>query len=877
MKLDYPALEGTGIEGVTYTLGLGKIGSFALNVPAGSATAVAIRQAVDGTFSPSEKAPIVVWIYDSTEGLVFKGKIDAASYTTTTDGKKMLAVSGPSVAIELQQRTVGLGLQWEDVAFSTAVSGILNDTDWSAGELDSAVNVPARRMDARQKWDALLALADIYQMLVREDNLNYKVDIGAFGESSGLFLTNQRTDVLTLDDDPTTVPITNLKVLARANDIVNRVYPVGQIQGLGGAVLTLSGVASDNPVATRLYLPSTGTPDISPAFDSGWDKTANAVRRPADIARSSTAMATGADLTGSATANYDVLHYQYVYGPIGTQTISGNVTAQILVTEDDPTYNLKTQLGIRVVASDGVTVRGTLLALGTYGNEWNNSLTNRTFPSTALTSVDAVDGDYIVIELGYRQTAAVLGSGGWRVGDNGTSDLPEDETTTDTTLNPWIEFSTYIVPQITADTTYAVQSVTLNGSTHYYIEDATSVARYGLRDRVLNIKDILPLGLSITALAQASATLYGTAVTYLQRHKDPQVAYEVECVGLRHMRNGTPYFEMGDTLTLDYLGTVVDEGGTVREDLRVREDLYVMSATRSYGPAGESTWKLAVSTIARALPNDGDLIAAMLTEIGVAKISPLGFFQFGTADGTTIMQLNEFGMMLQGATTVTDLSTAIYWLANLAFQGDVDAQLPRAVLQASAGTYSGKRQSLPAFRGYGATDRYVGINSTVANTGGADIDELAMILESVYGSSVASVTATTRVSNGVSRIDVDADITRVSGWFALGDLAASTQTIATGAITPDASMQFVDTEGGAATDDLDTITVGASHPLSGRPGSILVLRAATSARTGGVKDGTGNIQLAGDCTLDNTQDTLTLMWTGAGQGWLELARSNNGA
>jgi hypothetical protein len=142
VKLDYPALEGTGIEGVTYTLGLGKIGSFAFNVPAGSATAVAIRQAVDGTFSPSEKAPIVVWIYDSTEGLVFKGKIDAASYTTTADGKKMLAVAGPSVAIELQQRTVGLGLQWEDVAFSTAVSDILDDTDWSAGELDSAVNVP---------------------------------------------------------------------------------------------------------------------------------------------------------------------------------------------------------------------------------------------------------------------------------------------------------------------------------------------------------------------------------------------------------------------------------------------------------------------------------------------------------------------------------------------------------------------------------------------------------------------------------------------------------------------------------------------------------------------------------------------------------------
>jgi len=289
VKLDYPALEGTGIEGVTYTLGLGKIGSFAFNVPAGSATAVAIRQAVDGTFSPSEKAPIVVWIYDSTEGLVFKGKIDAASYTTTADGKKMLAVAGPSVAIELQQRTVGLGLQWEDVAFSTAVNDILDDTDWTAGEIDTAVNVPARRMDARQKWDALLALADIYQMLVREDNINSKVDIGAFGESSGLFLTNHRSDIITLDDDPTTIPITSLRVLARANDIVNRVYPVGQIQGLGGAVLTLSGVSSDNPVTTRLYLSSSTAAPISPTYDASWENTSVVSSLLADIARGSDA------------------------------------------------------------------------------------------------------------------------------------------------------------------------------------------------------------------------------------------------------------------------------------------------------------------------------------------------------------------------------------------------------------------------------------------------------------------------------------------------------------------------------------------------------------------------------------------------------------
>jgi len=677
VKLDYPALEGTGIEGVTYTLGLGKIGSFAFNVPAGSATAVAIRQAVDGTFSPSEKAPIIVWIYDSAEGLVFKGKIDAASYTTTPDGKKMLAVSGPSVAIELQQRTVGLGLQWEDVAFSTAVSDILNDTDWSAGELDSAVNVPARRMDARQKWDALLALADIYQMLVREDNLNSKVDIGAFGESSGLFLTNQRSDIITLDDDPTTVPITNLKVLARANDIVNRVYPVGQIQGLGGAVLTLSGVSSDNPVATRIYLPSTGSPAISPSFDSSWEKSNTALRRPADIARSSTAMTTDAFLSGVASANYDTACYQYVYGPIGAQTLAGNVTAQLRMFVDTPAVSDKVQMCIRVIAADGATVRGTLLSHGTYGTDLIfTTATNHTFPSTAMSSVEALDGDYIVVEVGYRQVTATSVGCSFRVGDAASADLPVDETTTDD-LNPWIEFSTYIVPQLTADTTYAVQSVTLNGTTHYYLEDADSVAKYGLRDRVLNVKDILPLGLSLTALAQASATLYSVAVTYLQRHKDPQVAYEVECVGLRHMRNGTPYFEMGDTLTLDYVGTYTDDDGTLREDLRVRQDLYIMAATRSYGPAGESTWKLTVSTIARALPNDGDLIAAMLTEIGVAKISPLGFFTFG--DG--VMGITDAGLQFDAA-NLSDADPALFWGDGLV--NDPVGRYPRVQLGGSA-------------------------------------------------------------------------------------------------------------------------------------------------------------------------------------------------
>lgn len=93
-------------------------------------------------------------------------------------------------------------------------------------------------------------------------------------------------------------------------------------------------------------------------------------------------------------------------------------------------------------------------------------------------------------------------------------------------------------------------------------------------------------------------------------------------------------------------------------------------------------------------------------------------------------------------------------------------------------------------------------------------------------------------------------------------------TIATGAITATRSYHSVDTEADAITDDLDTISGGSE-------GDLLIIRANNSARTVVAKDGTGNLALAGDFTMDNAQDTLTMIYDGA--SWLELSRSDNGA
>jgi len=94
----------------------------------------------------------------------------------------------------------------------------------------------------------------------------------------------------------------------------------------------------------------------------------------------------------------------------------------------------------------------------------------------------------------------------------------------------------------------------------------------------------------------------------------------------------------------------------------------------------------------------------------------------------------------------------------------------------------------------------------------------------------------------------------------------SEKTIASGVITVTESFHQVDTQGDASTDDLDTIN-------GGEKGMSLTITAADGTRTVVAKDGTGNLRLAGDFSLDTQNDTLTLIYNGT--NWLEVSRSDN--
>lgn len=156
---------------------------------------------------------------------------------------------------------------------------------------------------------------------------------------------------------------------------------------------------------------------------------------------------------------------------------------------------------------------------------------------------------------------------------------------------------------------------------------------------------------------------------------------------------------------------------------------------------------------------------------------------------------------------------------------------------------------------------------TITDGGGS---ETVINLATCYiaGSPIAGTTPTNGpfsifVDSGPCRFDGDVE---VRGFLNLG--AGDAQTISGGVITAVSSFTIVDTEAAGSTDDLDTINGGTA-------GDELVITATSSARTIVAKDGTGNLKLAGDFSMDNDEDTLKLLFDGS--DWLEMSRSNNGA
>lgn len=411
VKLDVPPLEGTAIAGFSYSGAEKKIGSFTLSVPLGEAMEVQSGRRI--------------WAY-TDEGLIFKGQID--SVETVIQGEtKMVQASGMTLArLKLGKKTT-LNRRFDNASLSTILSALLSGTGYSAGSVDVPLTNLTIPLFGNTLWDALGKIADGFGYLMREDVINDTIDMGAFGDNSGLTFGNAEAHTPGLSANPDFAVITGLKVKARTHEVYNKIIPLGQ-----------------------------------------------------------------------------------------QQSIASTANAPYLTLENS----------------------------------------TRTSPYTVQTG-----------------------------------------------LNP-------------------------DGTTYWYISDATSVATHGECEMYFPVSFVAPLSASTTDLQRAANTLYDLAVTHLQRVKDQQIAYEVDVVGLKHRAGGEYTFEVGQKCRLQYTGAVTTDTG--REVLlEVDEDLYIMEYQRTFDASGADMWRLTVSSISRIIPGMNDFLADFVTRLTGQQVVPIPFIIFG--------------------------------------------------------------------------------------------------------------------------------------------------------------------------------------------------------------------------------------------------------
>lgn len=217
-------------------------------------------------------------------------------------------------------------------------------------------------------------------------------------------------------------------------------------------------------MGTRFYFNQDAAAPVTPSsWSAGWNKTTgqDTITTPRSLSLGKIPSSfTGNGNTGTGVSGQFVAVTRFVsLGLTQAQTIGGTVKGQIACRETNATDNYNLAVAIKIVKSDG-TDRGVLLAVSASddvatqppemrnlgGGEQENRKLRDSAESTTITLVDvaAERGDFIVVEVGFRQDSTSTAAGVVSACSLSTvSDYPEDDTTT-TSQTTWIEFNSYI-------------------------------------------------------------------------------------------------------------------------------------------------------------------------------------------------------------------------------------------------------------------------------------------------------------------------------------------------------------------------------------------------------------------------------------------------
>jgi hypothetical protein len=200
--------------------------------------------------------------------------------------------------------------------------------------------------------------------------------------------------------------------------------------------------------ATRFYFPAegSGAPGISPAADAGWEQTGQMTRlkllNKVQLATLST-LADDGTRTVPITTTQDIVCNQFISGPIPPQIIDTSCTFSMVirVLESALTANVTLAVVVRVLSSDGGTIRGTLFSNFNSDTEFAATAATRIVSAAAVTAVTTQPGDVLCVEVGGHAagpTAATTYT--MRQGTSAATDFALTTALT-TDLNPWCEFS----------------------------------------------------------------------------------------------------------------------------------------------------------------------------------------------------------------------------------------------------------------------------------------------------------------------------------------------------------------------------------------------------------------------------------------------------
>lgn len=205
-------------------------------------------------------------------------------------------------------------------------------------------------------------------------------------------------------------------------------------------------------MATRIYLPWGNTPDVTP---SDWEFANQVLTYTYKGVTTPDSSALSNSFVGATGTTSPILRamVRWVIGPVAAQTISGTLRGQMQGYQSATGANATLAIAAKIIQSDG-SDRAVLLAPTASDNitpppEFGTTLNNRQFNNASevtdipITSQDASDGDYLVIEIGFRSQTTTSRNITLRLGCVASSgDLPVETTgTTATTYRPWIEFS----------------------------------------------------------------------------------------------------------------------------------------------------------------------------------------------------------------------------------------------------------------------------------------------------------------------------------------------------------------------------------------------------------------------------------------------------